>query len=173
MEEKTIWSGSASQVVNLGAYSLSAFVFLLFVALLTIFWKSIAASTILLTAALLIVCLPLFFALGRWVSVKTVHYEVTSERIRTITGIFSKRTTIMELYRVKDYLLEEPFFFRIFKLGNIVLLTSDASSPRIELSAVPRARWLLDELRTAVEARRDLKRVRAIDFDAEAAPPHE
>jgi uncharacterized membrane protein YdbT with pleckstrin-like domain len=102
-----------------------------------------------------------------------VCYEVTSERIRITTGIFSKRTNALELYRVKDYILEEPFLMRLFKFGKIVILTSDVSTPRLELEAVPRARWLVDQLRAAVEARRDAKRVRAVDFDAEPVPPNE
>ena len=51
--------------------------------------------------------------------VKSIRYEITSERIKITSGIFSKQTSALELYRVKDYTLEAPFFYRLFHLGNI------------------------------------------------------
>jgi len=66
---------------------------------------------------------------------------------------------------VKDYTLEAPFFYRLFGLGNVKILTSDRSNPEIVLKAVPGARKLMDDIRTHVELRRDQKRVREVDFD--------
>jgi uncharacterized membrane protein YdbT with pleckstrin-like domain len=97
--------------------------------------------------------------------VRCLRYEITSERIRVSSGILSKRTTALELYRVKDYTLEAPFLYRLFRLGHIRLQTSDRSNPEMLLRAIPGARKLMDVIRLNVEKRRDLKRVREVDFD--------
>ena len=80
------------------------------------------------------------YALVKVLLIKAVSYEITSERIKITSGIFSKKTNAMELYRVKDYTLKEPFFYRLFHLGNIIILTSDHSTPQIILRAIPGAR---------------------------------
>ncbi len=171
-EEKTIWSGSMSQIVNLGAFLLSGLVFVLLLGLLVfVVWPHVTGNAILVALALLVVALPLFYAFAKWLTVKMLRYEVTSQRIRITTGILSKRTTALELYRVKDYEYREPFFMRLFKFGDLVISTSDESDQEMVLHAVPRVRWLADQLRLAVEARRDLKRVRQVDFDGDQAPP--
>ena len=90
---------------------------------------------------------------------------LTSERIRLSRGILGKSHDELELYRVKDSTLEQPFFLRLFGLGNIVLDTSDRSTPIFTFKAVPDPSALRDELRTHVEARRTAKQVREVDFE--------
>ena len=71
----------------------------------------------------------------------------------------------LELYRVKDYRLENPFFLRMFSLGNIVLETSDRSSPVVRINAIQNAEELREKIRNCVETRRDQKGVREVDFE--------
>src|SRR5687768_10093481 len=44
---------------------------------------------------------------------RSIVYEITSQRIRLQRGIFTKRTDELELYRVKDTTLVEPFLLRM------------------------------------------------------------
>jgi uncharacterized membrane protein YdbT with pleckstrin-like domain len=166
MEEKTVWSGTSSQMLNFGVFLLCGFVFLLLLVLLINFWNPLAEmGTMALAPAFVILLSPLAYAAAKVLLIKAVKYEISTERIKITTGIFSKRTNALELYRVKDYSLKEPFFYRLFRLGNIHIVTSDQSTPVLELRAIPQARTLMDELRKHVELRRDLKRVREVDFD--------
>jgi uncharacterized membrane protein YdbT with pleckstrin-like domain len=166
MEEKTVWSGTSSQMLNLGVFLLCGFIFALLLALLIMFWTPLLKMGMLaLVPAFIILLSPLAYALARVLLVKAVKYEISSERIKITNGIFSKQTNALELYRVKDYTLNEPFFYRMFHLGNIVILTSDHSTPQIVMRAIPGARQLMDEIRKYVELRRDLKNVREVDFD--------
>jgi uncharacterized membrane protein YdbT with pleckstrin-like domain len=166
MEEKTVWSGTSSQMVNMGTFLLCGFVFVLLLLLLIKFWNSVVnLGTIALVLAFVVLLSPLVYALVQVMLVKAVKYEISSERLKITTGIFSKRTNAMELYRVKDYTLQEPFMYRMFHLGNITILTSDHSTPQIFMRAIPSARQLMDEIRKHVELRRDLKKVREVDFD--------
>ncbi|MFZ9051298.1 MAG: PH domain-containing protein [Steroidobacteraceae bacterium] len=138
-EEREVWFGSPSQVLNLGTFILMGL----------FFWLVI----------------PLFIILWKWLVIKTTKYEITTERVRTRRGVFNKETEELELYRVRDYRLEQPFFLRIFSLGNIILQTSDRSHPDMVLRAIPNGERLREELRTHVEACRLAKRVREIDFE--------
>jgi uncharacterized membrane protein YdbT with pleckstrin-like domain len=97
--------------------------------------------------------------------VKNTKYELTTERLRMRHGVFSKHTDELELYRVRDYKLQQPFFLRIFSLGNIVLQTSDKSHPHVVLTAIPNGEDLREQLRTYVEECRTRKGVRELDVE--------
>jgi uncharacterized membrane protein YdbT with pleckstrin-like domain len=138
-EEKDVWFGTPSQVVNLGTFIFMGLFFFLVIPLLIILW--------------------------RWLVIKNTKYEITTERLRTRHGVLNKKTDELELYRVRDYKLEQPLFLRLFSLGNIVLQTSDRSHPEVTIKAIPNGEELREKLRTHVEACRIKKRVREVDFE--------
>ena len=138
-EEKTIWQGSSSQALKLGIYILCGLFCWLIV--------------------------PIFIGVWHWLKLRSRVYEVTTQRIRIRQGIFSKRTDELELYRVKDTTLVEPFWVRLFKLGNIEVTTTDLSTPLVVLEGIPQASWLREELRKSVEICRDKKRVRLAELE--------
>jgi len=138
-EERTVWFGTPSQVVNLGS----------FILLGLFFWLVI----------------PLFVILWKWLVVKNTKYELTTERLRMRHGVFNKNTDELELYRVRDYKLHQPFFLRMFSLGNIVLQTSDKSHPHVVLKAISDGENLREQLRTYVEECRIRKGVREVDVE--------
>ncbi len=138
-QEEDVWSGTPSQVTNLGS-----FIFL---------------------GILFFMVIPLFIILWKWLVTKNIKYELTTERLRTRSGVLNKKMDELELYRVKDYKVDRPLFLRIFGLGNLVLETSDRSSPIVMIKAIPDAEELREKVRTCVETRRDAKRVREVDFE--------
>ncbi len=139
MKETTIWKGSPSQVVNFKVF--------------------------ILCGVLCWLVVPIFIAIAKWLKVRCNTFEITTERVRISEGIFSKKTEEVELYRVKDATIVEPFGLRLFSLGNIVLTTSDKSHPRLVIPAVPNVRGLREEMRTHIERLRQLKGVREVDFE--------
>lgn len=166
MEEKAVWSGSSSQLINFGVYLACFLAVVAAAAALVLLWPKLEPlGPVAIGAAFAVALAPLAYALYRWIVIRCLRYEITSERIRVNSGILSKRITALELYRVKDYTLEAPFLYRLFRLGNIRLQTSDRSNPEMLLRAIPGAPKLADEIRLHVEKRRDLKRVREVDFD--------
>ena len=104
-------------------------------------------------------------AAWKWLELKCRVYEVTTERVRVSRGVFTRRTDEVELYRVKDFTLIEPFFFRLFSLGSIIITTNDASTPRVNIHAVKRAEELREELRKSVELCRGRQRERLEKMD--------
>ena len=138
-QEEDVWSGTPSQVTNFGSFIFLGILFFLVIPLFIIFWK--------------------------WLVTKNIKYELTTERLRTRSGVLNKKMDELELYRVKDYKVDRPLFLRIFGLGNLVLETSDRSSPIVMIKAIPDAEELREKVRTCVETRRDAKRVREVDFE--------
>lgn len=142
-QEKIIWEGGPSQVTNLGTYIICALLFFLVV--------------------------PVFYAIWRWIVTRCFRYSVSDQRIRVTQGVFNKRTDSIELYRVKDVVLLQPFWLRLFGLGNVELRTSDMTSPLLTLHAVPDPAALRESVLLAAEARRDTKGVRELDVSERLA----
>ena len=139
MAEEIVWRGSSSQWKNFGVYILCVLFCWLIV--------------------------PIFIALSRYLQTKNKIYELTTERLKTTQGVFSKTTDTLELYRVKDIETRQPFLYRMFKVENISITTSDTSSPLVFLEAIPSAVSFADKISNRVEAVRMEKRVREIDIE--------
>jgi uncharacterized membrane protein YdbT with pleckstrin-like domain len=139
MTEETIWRGTSSQKKNLGLFILSALFCWLIV--------------------------PIFIALARYLQTKNNVFELTTERLKITEGVFSKVTETLELYRVKDIEVRQPFIYRLMGVENIHINTSDLSSPVILLEAIPQVVGLADKLRNQVEIIRTQKKVRELDIE--------
>lgn len=101
---------------------------------------------------------PVFIALYEWLTVKTTHYRVTTERVTTTTGIFSKSVQQVELYRVRDIAVEYPFVLRLFKKGSVRLLSNDKTSPDLLVDGIDNADDMKEAIRSSVESLRQKKR---------------
>lgn len=143
VEEKVVWSGSPSQVTNM-------FVFII--------WGLLAFTLVLLPISTIVI-------FWYYLVIKNTKYELTTQRLKTHTGVLSKKIEETELYRVKDSKFEQTFFLRIFGLGNVIFLSSDMTQPNQTIYAVPNAPALREQIRDLVEARRDQKRVRNVESE--------
>jgi len=139
IHERIIFKGNPSQIPNIGYYLLC-----------------------IILAPLLGLGVIMF--LVRYLETRFTKFEITNERVIQQNGVLSRRTNETELYRVKDIILDEPFFLRIFGLSNILIVTSDRTSPLILVNAIENGGIIRRELREAVELRRDKKGVREMDF---------
>jgi uncharacterized membrane protein YdbT with pleckstrin-like domain len=108
---------------------------------------------------------PIYFAIARYLQTRSKVYELTSERLKITEGVFSKATSTVELYRVKDIEMRQPFLYRMLGVENLHITTSDVSSPTLFFDAIPVAAGLPDKLRNQVEIIRVQKRVREIDLE--------
>jgi len=93
------------------------------------------------------------FGLYRFWFIRCVCYTITPEIIRIKRGIFFKRIDQIELYRVKDYILTQPFLLQICGLMNLTLKSTDPENPVIWLRGIP-ASDLVDTLRGYVQQAR-------------------
>lgn len=154
--EVVIWQGRPSQWVN---------------------FKYFFPSWILICAALVaafVLNQPLFFALAgvllilpfwKWVVVRCTQLTLTNQRLKLRSGVFSRKTNELELYRIKDTSLDEPFILRLVSLGNIEIVSSDRTHPRFLIPAVKHAETLREHIRHTVEQLRSTKGVREMDME--------
>lgn len=86
--------------------------------------------------------------------IRSFQYLITGEYIRITRGIFFKRIDQAEMFRVKDFVITQPFVLQLFKLMNLTLISTDHSNQVIYLQGIPESD-IVDTIRDRVqEARR-------------------
>ncbi|HUR57122.1 MAG TPA: PH domain-containing protein [Opitutaceae bacterium] len=165
-EETPVWRGTPSQWSNFGTY---LFCLLLAGGIVTgyLLVPEVKRTPLILLGLVV----PVVWALARWIGTKMQRYEITSERIKITTGLLSRRTNELELYRVRDYSVVEPFWLRLVGCGSIVLSTADRTTPSVVLRAVPQAAHLKDQIRLHTEKMRQRRGVRDLEIDPPASAP--
>lgn len=136
-EGQVLWQASEGQVVNAGWIIFTFFGFWLVFPLLITVWKMIVT--------------------------RCHSYALTGQRLREQAGVFSRNVEELELYRVKDISVQQPLLQRLLGRGEVVLVTSDRTTPTILLSAIPNPIAVADLIRRSVEQCRVAKGVREID----------
>lgn len=154
--ETTLWSGTTSQWVHFLFYVLA-----IAVGIGCIVAASYTDRPLVAVGA----ALPVIAIMIRWIATRCLKYEITSQRLRRYSGILNRKIDELELYRVQDTSLEQPLLLRLVGLGHVTVMSSDASSPVVRMEAIRGAFGVREQLRHAVEAERDRKRVRALEMD--------
>lgn len=164
--ERTVWEGGPSQAINLTQYLLWGAVFVVLVVAGTFIVNSMStASPVVIVLACVAALVPVVIVIWKWLVVANTRYELTTQRLRTRSGVFNKQMDELELYRVRDYKLEQPFFLRLLSLSSVILQTSDRSNPVLMLRAIPRGDSLREQMRTYVEEARMRRGVREVDLE--------
>lgn len=135
--ENVLWKGTSSQVKN--------------------FWWFVSCLLV----------IPIPWAIWKYLRVKCRVYTLTSERLIIEDGVFNKNQETLELYRVRDLQIAEPFWLRLFGLQNIHLLATDLTTDSLILDYLPSSLNLRDQFRTHVEECRRRKGVREVGVDIE------
>src|SRR6266480_3348543 len=139
MAEETVWRGSVSQWKNFGFFVLQLLLAAVIVILFVSTWRSSSPEMKNFSPSILIVlAVPIFIAGKRYLQTKCKIYELTSERVKTTEGGFSKVTDTLELYRVKHIETRQPFVYRLCGIESVQLHASDSSSPFVPSAARPR-----------------------------------
>lgn len=167
--EHDIWSSGSSQVTNIGSFIsiiirtavLCGAVYYLDYLGLIEQYLAVDIDITLFYAG--IGCFSFILFLWSWLTVSMIEYKLTVERLTVKTGVLNRITDELELYRVKDYTLDEPLISRIFGLSNVVLQTSDTSHPTQRLEGIEKGSEILAKIRQNVEEQRRLKGVRELD----------
>jgi uncharacterized membrane protein YdbT with pleckstrin-like domain len=156
-EETTFWKGSPSQWLNIGHFGAALLLAVV-----------ISIGGVFFPPAFIALIFPLGWIAWRYLVVRTQTFELTNERLRISEGVINQQIDEVELYRVKDILVVRKWWMRMTGLGTIHLDTSDRSMPQIDIHAIHDSLDLREALRKKVEAMRDKKRVREMDFDETA-----
>ena len=148
--EKVYLKRTPSQMVNIGHFALA---FVLTVALAITIVGPIASIA---------------YAIWRYFVVKCTVYEITSARIKHRHGVFNKTVNEIELYRVRDYQVQQPFWLRLVGCGNVVIISADRTTSELIILAVKDSEAMANTIRKLVEQSRRNRGVR--DFDVSQAP---
>ncbi len=106
-----------------------------------VYWGAVALPAFIL----------LLMALFRRLSVR---YRLTTHRLFKEVGIISRRISEIELMRVDDLSVSQNIVQRIFDVGVVTLLTSDATDPKLEISGIRSPIQVKEHIRTQVQKRR-------------------
>ena len=161
MSEELICSKSPSQVLNIRAFFSATIIISIIVSVYVVGKEKLQLPPYFLA----LIIFPVITSVWRYMQIKCQKYELTTERLRVISGVLNRSTDEIELYRIKDFSLTEPFMMRIFKLGDIFIESSDKSMPYLKIKALPRAAEFKEHLRACVEEIRQKKNVREVDFE--------
>jgi membrane protein YdbS with pleckstrin-like domain len=163
--EQELWRGHPSQLLNADVY---------------IFWGTALLLTLIVVGYLMhrqmidsslwaIIIVGIVALIGlvniavAFFHLRSVEYVATNQRVRVISGLFSKDIQEIELFRVKDTMARQTFLLRLFGLGTITIISGDENHPRLVLSGVPGAIELREKIREEVMILRQRFGVREVD----------
>ncbi len=133
----SLW-GSAGKLLVCGFLALGAAIGCF---ALTPYGWYIPALGLLVAAALL--ALPVLL-------VRSTRYRVTSYRIDFERGLFSKAIDTLELWHVDDIKFHQSLFDRLLGIGQIMIKSTDASTPELLLQAIPNPRPVFEALKQRI-----------------------
>ena len=124
----------------------------------------IAACAIYFNTALFLLISFIFLLVGlyKYLLVVSSSYYLTNQQLIIERGVFAKRVNYLELYRIKDIVVNQSFWMKIIGLMNITLLSFDSSEPLlilkgIKISALPQS------IRNHVQECRQRSKVLTVD----------
>lgn len=147
--EITVHQCTPSQIVNLKHF---VYAFLGAAAVITLFVVTDK------NWLLFLLLLPVGYAFWKWLEVKETKLTLTDQRLIVRAGILTKTTNETELYRVRDTSIEEPFFYRMFGVGNVIVYSTDEAEGKLHFHAYSKPHWLKDQIRNNAEICRQRKR---------------
>src|SRR6185312_2176509 len=152
-----LFQGSPSQAVNAPTLVIA---FSMFVG---VTWcrTTLKAPHVLILAPVILVVALVFL---RFMMTSTISYTVDAERIHVRRGIFMRKFTSLELFRVQDVTLYQTWWQDILGIGTIVVDSSDLVTPRLVMLGMPRPVAFRDDLNRAAIALRDRKGIREVNY---------
>jgi membrane protein YdbS with pleckstrin-like domain len=91
--------------------------------------------------------------------VKSVRYRISNYRIDFERGIFGKKIDTLELWHVEDIRFDQSFLDRLLGVGNLMVVSSDETTPQLRMVGLPNPRPLFETLKQRVIA---VKRQRGV-----------
>ena len=99
------------------------------------------------------------YLLATFAGRRAVRYRLTPQRLEVERGILGRRFESVELWRVRDIVLEQTFMERLRGVGRITVLSTDQVEPELLVGPVASAKPIYELLRDSVAAARKQARV--------------
>lgn len=91
-------------------------------------------------------------------------YYLSENRIFMETGLFNLKEEEILLYRVRDLALSRSIWQRIFRVGTIIIHSSDKTSPCLQITNVKRSKEVKELIFEYVETAKMERRLRATEL---------
>ncbi len=154
MADEVIFEGRASGFSYFWSLALAALA--LFVA--PVLWAEKFAPRDVVAVFMVIVAIDLILFARAQLGIARRRYRITARRVQVEEGLLGKRVAAIDLWRVRDVVLNQTVVARVFGFGDLELVSSDEVQPDLVLRGLPGARALFDRVKDAVDrARRDGK----------------
>ena len=98
-----------------------------------------------------------------YLELRCTRYSLSAEQLTATHGVLNRLTGNLELYRIKDIQVLEPFWLRPMGLGNICIHSSDRTTPTLMVRAIPKPLDMACLVMQQVEAEKVRKGVREFD----------
>ena len=102
------------------------------------------------------------WSLGAALQRAGVRQTLTSQRLEIERGLIARRRESIDLFRIRDVVLEQGFIQRLRGLGNITLFSTDQVEPTLALTSIGNAQSLYEMLRDSASRARQ-QRVVQVD----------
>lgn len=99
-----------------------------------------------------------------WIKTHSIEYRLTNQRFFVKKGIISRHIDELELFRVKDVSSTQGIFQRLLGFGNILILSTDDTCPRILVEGIKAPVEMKELLRKTYRAARKREGVRSTEF---------
>ena len=99
-----------------------------------------------------------------WIRVKSSSYRLTTQRLFVRRGWLAKHVNELELYRVKDVVVDQAGLQRLLGYGTITVLAADDTTPEVDLVGVSSPTKVKEMIRTQYRAARQREGVHPTEF---------
>jgi membrane protein YdbS with pleckstrin-like domain len=114
--------------------------------------------------ALVPLALGVLLLLVVWIRVKSSSYRLTTQRLFVRHGWLAKHLNELELYRVKDVVVDQRVLQRLLGYGTITVLADDDTTPEVRLVRISRPTRVKEMIRTQYRAARQREGVHPTEF---------
>ncbi len=114
--------------------------------------------------ALVPLALGVLLLLLLWIRVKSCSYRLTTQRLFVRRGWLAKHVNELELYRVKDVLVDQGGLQRLLGYGTITVLSADDTTPAVGMVGISRPTRVKEIIRTQYRAARQREGVHPTEF---------
>ena len=99
-----------------------------------------------------------------WIRVKSSSYRLTDQRLFVRRGWLAKHVNELELYRVKDVVVDQNVLQRLLGYGTITVLAADDTTPEVDLVGISSPTEVKEMIRTQYRAARQQEGVHPTEF---------
>lgn len=92
------------------------------------------------------------------------EYRITNQRLIIESGILTKRTNEMELFRIRDVSVKRNIIERMFNFGDIKIASTDITNSELVLNNVKGSQEVKDIIRNAVREQRNSQKLEFGEF---------